>query len=82
MSFATEWALAIHRAVWFPLLWMTGLEARAMEAPFIDEATVITRTAAGCAVDASKSCLGTRASRSTAKRRPRARPAARVRHRA
>ena len=34
MSFATEWALAIHRAVWFPVLWLTGLEAPAIEAPF------------------------------------------------
>lgn len=22
MSFLTEWVLAVHRAVWFPLLWI------------------------------------------------------------
>jgi hypothetical protein len=38
MSFATEWALAIHRAVWFPVLWLTGLEAPAIETPFLDGA--------------------------------------------
>ena len=38
MSFVTEWALAIHRAVWFPVLWLTGLEAPANETPFLDDA--------------------------------------------
>jgi hypothetical protein len=38
MSFATEWALAIHRAVWFPVLWLTGLEAPANETPFLEGA--------------------------------------------
>lgn len=37
MSFLTEWALAVHRAVWFPVLWMTGLEARAVGDPLLDE---------------------------------------------
>ena len=82
MSFATEWALAIHRAIWFPLLWMTGLESRAIEAPFIDEATAMSGTPAGPPSRGAKSCLGTRAPRSTAKRRARARPATRVRQRA
>jgi hypothetical protein len=31
MSFAAEWILAVHRAVWFPVLWATGLEAAAAE---------------------------------------------------
>lgn len=26
MSFMSEWALAVHRAVWFPLYWLVGLE--------------------------------------------------------
>jgi hypothetical protein len=82
MSFATEWALAIHRAVWFPLLWMTGLEARALEAPFINEATAMTGTSAGAVSHGGESCLGARTSRSTAKHRSRARPATRVRHHA
>ncbi|HSP54002.1 MAG TPA: hypothetical protein VLS25_00310 [Dehalococcoidia bacterium] len=88
MSFATEWALAVHRAVWFPLLWMTGFEGRAMEAPFlameaplIDEAAAMTGTVARPTSHGAKSCLGTRDSRCP-QRRPRARPAARVRHRA
>ena len=33
MKFWIEWALAIHRAVWFPLLWGSGLERSAVEAP-------------------------------------------------
>ena len=37
MSFLTEWVLAVHRAVWFPLLWMTGLEAQAIGDPVLDE---------------------------------------------
>lgn len=38
MSFGIEWFLAIHRAVWFPVLWLTGLEAPAIEMPFPDGA--------------------------------------------
>lgn len=33
MKFWIEWALAIHRAVWFPLLWTSGLERSAVDAP-------------------------------------------------
>ncbi|HVP05942.1 MAG TPA: hypothetical protein VMT90_09730 [Dehalococcoidia bacterium] len=32
-KFWLEWALAIHRAVWFPVLWATGLERAAVDAP-------------------------------------------------
>jgi len=31
MSFAGEWILAVHKAIWFPVLWATGLEAAAAE---------------------------------------------------
>ena len=31
LSFAGEWILAVHKAIWFPLLWATGLEAAAAE---------------------------------------------------
>lgn len=27
MIFFHEWILAVHKAIWFPVLWMTGLEA-------------------------------------------------------
>jgi hypothetical protein len=33
MKFWIEWALAIHRAIWFPLIWASGLEQQAIEAP-------------------------------------------------
>jgi hypothetical protein len=33
MRFWIEWALAIHRAVWFPAIWALGLERPAIEAP-------------------------------------------------
>ena len=33
MKFWIEWALAIHRAIWFPVIWATGLERPAIEAP-------------------------------------------------
>lgn len=31
--FWVEWAMAVHRAVWFPLNWSLGLEAPAVPAP-------------------------------------------------
>jgi hypothetical protein len=31
MSMTTEWILAIHRAVWFPVLYAMGLEGRSVE---------------------------------------------------
>jgi hypothetical protein len=33
MNFWIEWALAVHRAIWFPLHWVTGLEQPAVELP-------------------------------------------------
>jgi hypothetical protein len=33
MNFWTEWALAVHRAVWFPLNWTLGLERPGINAP-------------------------------------------------
>ncbi|MEK7247506.1 MAG: hypothetical protein AAB092_03445 [Chloroflexota bacterium] len=33
MKFWIEWALAIHRAIWFPMIWASGLEQQAIEAP-------------------------------------------------
>lgn len=61
MSFATEWALAIHRAVWFPVLWLTGLEAQAIEAPFPESAPASRAASAA-------SCPARRSSRSTGQR--------------
>lgn len=37
MGFVTEWILAINRAVWFPALWLLGLEARPVEAVNFDD---------------------------------------------
>ena len=31
MSLATEWFLAIHRAFWFPVLYLMGLERASVE---------------------------------------------------
>jgi len=33
MNFYIEWALAVHRAVWFPLNWALGLERPPEEIP-------------------------------------------------
>jgi hypothetical protein len=33
MNFWIEWALAIHRAVWFPLNWTLGLERPGVAVP-------------------------------------------------
>jgi hypothetical protein len=33
MSLATEWILAVHRAIWFPVLYAMGLERDGIEAP-------------------------------------------------
>ena len=33
MNFFLEWALAVHRAYWFPLNWALGLERPGIEAP-------------------------------------------------
>jgi hypothetical protein len=33
MNFFLEWALAVHRAVWFPVNWALGLERPPMQAP-------------------------------------------------
>lgn len=33
MNFWIEWALAVHRAVWFPFNWTLGLERPGMEVP-------------------------------------------------
>jgi hypothetical protein len=33
MNFWIEWALAVHRAVWFPLNWTLGLERPGIELP-------------------------------------------------
>lgn len=33
MRFWIEWALAIHRAVWFPAIWALGLERPGIDAP-------------------------------------------------
>ena len=40
MNFFLEWALAVHRAVWFPFNWAIGLERPALQAP-IDLTPVI-----------------------------------------
>lgn len=37
MGFVTEWILAVNRGVWFPALWLTGLEARPLEAANFDD---------------------------------------------
>jgi hypothetical protein len=62
MSFATEWALAVHRAVWFPVFWLTGLEAAAEEDPFLG----YTRLSPA---DRASSCLGKRSARSNRRSR-------------
>lgn len=31
MTFLMEWWLAVHRAVWFPALWATGLDRPGVE---------------------------------------------------
>jgi hypothetical protein len=31
--FFIEWALAVHRAIWFPVFWSLGLERPAIEVP-------------------------------------------------
>jgi hypothetical protein len=33
MSMLSEWALAIHRAVWFPVMYAAGLEREPIEVP-------------------------------------------------
>lgn len=33
MQFWLKWMLAVHRAVWFPLHWVTGLERRSVAMP-------------------------------------------------
>jgi hypothetical protein len=33
MRFWIEWALAVHRAVWFPLSWTLGLDRPGVELP-------------------------------------------------
>jgi hypothetical protein len=33
MNFWIEWVLATQRAAWFPLIWLLGLEAKAVEFP-------------------------------------------------
>jgi hypothetical protein len=33
MNFFLEWALAVHRAIWFPVFWTLGLERPAIEVP-------------------------------------------------
>ena len=33
MSLASEWMLAVHRAIWFPVFYAMGLERDAIEAP-------------------------------------------------
>jgi hypothetical protein len=67
MSFLTEWALAVHRAVWFPLLWMTGLEADAVGEPLLDEAT--TAISANNVDGATANCPGCRSDRPSRKPR-------------
>jgi len=45
MSFVSEWILAVHRAIWFPVLWSVGLEADGAEVewPGAPEAADVTR---------------------------------------
>jgi hypothetical protein len=33
MNFFIEWALAVHRAIWFPVFWTLGLDRPAIEVP-------------------------------------------------
>jgi hypothetical protein len=33
MNFFIEWALAVHRAIWFPVFWSLGLDRPGVEAP-------------------------------------------------
>ena len=33
MSLASEWILAVHRAIWFPVFYALGLERDGIEAP-------------------------------------------------
>ena len=33
MNFWIEWALAVHRAIWFPLNWTMGFERPGIELP-------------------------------------------------
>lgn len=68
MSFLTEWVLAVHRAVWFPVLWMTGLEARAIGDPLLDEAT--TAISANNVNGATAHCPGCRSARPRLSRKP------------
>lgn len=36
MSLANEWFLAVHRAIWFPVLYVMGLEGEPVEVYPID----------------------------------------------
>jgi len=67
MSLATEWALAVHRAVWFPVFWLTGLEAPAEDDPFLGYTRLSPAVPAG-------SCLGKRSARSNSRSRSHVRP--------
>jgi hypothetical protein len=33
MNFFIEWALAVHRAIWFPVFWSLGLDRPGVEIP-------------------------------------------------
>lgn len=35
MSLVSEWMLAVHRAIWFPVLYALGLERDGIEAPIV-----------------------------------------------
>ena len=36
MGFCSEWMLQIHRATWFPVHWLLGLERCAKEYPLLN----------------------------------------------
>jgi hypothetical protein len=44
MNFFIEWALAVHRAIWFPVFWSLGLERPGIEVP-LEAGLAITSTA-------------------------------------
>jgi hypothetical protein len=45
MNFFIEWALAVHRAIWFPVFWTLGLDRPATDIPLEIGTAVLTAPA-------------------------------------
>jgi hypothetical protein len=42
MNFLAEWSMAIHKAIWFPFFWLTGLESPPVDPGWLSDSRPVT----------------------------------------